>query len=400
MRIVWVARSFLDYRIPVFQKLFDLTDGNLFVIYSKEVIPQRTNNKVISCLGENAIGLSKEFSLGESNFADHLSNSVIRIVFQPDLMKRIIDLSPDVIVSEGFFQWTIIPLWLKITKRIPNVICYERTAHTERNASKLRTFYRKFASFFTDAICCSGSLCSEYVIKRLGYNKAYVTSGHLVADVDYFFRSAGAIPKPAIEKLKLDIGASGTIFLYVGRLIKRKGLDFLLNAWLEFGRSNSLEKTLIIVGGGKEKNALSEFCRIRNIKNVRFIGEVDYDSLPVYYRAADIFITPTLEDNWSLVVSEAMACGLPIICSKYNGSWPELVSNENGWFFDPLDNPGFVNILNECIRNRGEFSRMGEASIRIIKKYNPASAADSILRACKIAIERRSAEKKSEERKD
>ena len=78
------------------------------------------------------------------------------------------------------------------------------------------------------------------------------------------------------------------------------------------------------------------------LTNVYFIGKVDYDNLPNYYQSADVFVIPTLEDNWSLVVPEAMASGLPILSSVYNGCYPEYVTEDNGWVFDPLDSSDFV----------------------------------------------------------
>ena len=43
-----------------------------------------------------------------------------------------------------------------------------------------------------------------------------------------------------------------------------------------------------------------------------------------------------------------MTCDLPIITSKYNGCWPELITDKNGWVFDPLDEEDFINTLNQA----------------------------------------------------
>ena len=120
---------------------------------------------------------------------------------------------------------------------------------------------------------------------------------------------------------------------------------------------------------------------------MRFVGAIDYDNIAIYYAAADVFIIPTLEDNWSLVVPEAMACGLPILCSKYNGCWPELIhQDKNGWIFDPLDSESTVKCLNLCIENKNELTKMGINSQEIVKNYSPEKAAGTIIRGCEIAM--------------
>ena len=107
-----------------------------------------------------------------------------------------------------------------------------------------------------------------------------------------------------------------------------------------------------------------------------------------YYAAADAFVIPTLEDNWSLVVPEAMACGLPILCSKYNGCWPELVQEgRNGWVFDPLDEQGTTETLSTAVRCQPELATMGAESLAIVSEHSPRRAAQAILSACELALE-------------
>ena len=122
------------------------------------------------------------------------------------------------------------------------------------------------------------------------------------------------------------------------------------------------------------------------LKNVQLLGSVDYDKMALYYAAADVFLMPTLEDNWSLVVPEAMACGLPILTSKYNGCWPELVQdNLNGWVFDSLDPDDIYRCLGLCMTNRQRLKTMGQASTEIVSGHTPEHAARAILDACEIA---------------
>ena len=147
MNITWITRSFLDYRIPVYAELDNLCGHHLSLIYNSEVVPERCQNKLQEILGERAIGLSGEIRLsGQKNAPiSTVSRKGIRIPFQPNLLKIARETKPDVTVSDGFFQWTYAPLFLRFRNHIPHVMCYEPTKHTEKHAQFFRTWYRKFA---------------------------------------------------------------------------------------------------------------------------------------------------------------------------------------------------------------------------------------------------------------
>ncbi len=144
-----------------------------------------------------------------------------------------------------------------------------------------------------------------------------------------------------------------TVFLTVSRLIKLKGIDLLLTAWKRFQQSGNKDCALLIVGDGPERRLLEQLCINQSINDIFFAGLVEYDYIHLYYALSDIFVIPTPEDNWSLVVPEAMACGKPILCSRYNGCWPELVQEDfNGWVFDPLSTESIHESLIKCVRRQ------------------------------------------------
>ena len=144
---------------------------------------------------------------------------------------------------------------------------------------------------------------------------------------------------------------------------------------------------LVLIGDGELRGELETFAKKHHLEKVRFIGPVDYDSIGRWYAVADSLVMPTLEDNWSLVVPEAMAAGLPIVCSKYNGCWPELVqAGRNGWVFDPLDTRETAGTLMTAYGAKNLFHRMGAESKTIVADFSPHNAAEAIYQACRIAI--------------
>lgn len=386
MRITWVTRSFLDYRIPVYKALDELCGHRLTVIYNGEVVPKRCQDKIKTVLGDRAVAMSGEIRLsGVAQDNATMANKGIRIPIQKGLIKAIRNTNPDVLVSDGFFQWTYAPLIVRALggKRIKHVMCYERTPHTERNAGKLRTVYRRFAGRFIDGIDCNGTLTQKYLTESLDYCKP-LAFGHMTAEISGVAIRCAKVKPEEVATLRQRFGFGQLTFLYLGQLIPRKGILELLKAWVA---ADLKDASLLLVGDGKQKEEILEFINLHHLTNVTVVGAVDYDSLGPYYRVADCFIIPTLEDNWSLVVPEAMASGLPIACSIYNGCHPELVKPENGWTFDPLEQQNTVEVLRTISDNRDKLPEMGDASKRIVANHTPEHAAKNLYGLCKTLID-------------
>lgn len=384
--VLWVTRSFLDYRIPVFQALDKLLGGRLKVIFSCDYVPEKVQAKVRNVLGARAIGLSGEWTLGTLQTTSW-ANQGVGMCYHPRLPRTIREHRPAVLIGDGFFKWTFASVIYKLIHGTPLVICYERTFHTERRSQWYRRAYRRMVIRLTDAMCCNGQLSLEYT-RWLGMPVSRITTGHMVADTDFMRRKAESVAPCKREEMRRLWKSRNPVFLYVGRLIELKGISELLTAWSEFEKHFPKEGTLVIAGDGAFGDHLQEIVRSKGLRWVRFLGKVDYEMLPHVYAASDIFIMPTLEDNWSLVVPEAMACGLPVLCSKYNGCWPELVhSGNNGWIFDPLNQQDFLQKLRYCVDRQSLLKMMGEESKKIVADHSPVRAASSILAACELAME-------------
>lgn len=388
MRITWVTRSFLDYRIPVFKALNELCGNELTVIYYKDVVPERVRLKAESVLGPRAISRDVEIRIGNRPKVDNAVKTgvSIRIPISPGLVRQVIKSNPEAIVSDGFMQWTYAALAVRALKKIPHVMCYERTEHVERNAGKIRLWYRKFVSKWIDAIDCNGKLCGDYVTNVIKYDNSRLTFGHMAADVTGLQKSVQSLEESAAGNIRHKLGLKGVVIMFVGRLYPLKGVLELLRGWQQFLRQKTdTNATLLYVGGGPQEDELREIIEQEKIQRVVLTGAIDYDNIAPYYKAADCFIIATKGDNWSLVVPEAMSCGLPIATSIYNGCWPELVTQENGWTFDPLKKEEIVRTFVRIVDSHDKLINMGKKSIEIVSNYTPENAAKSIMDAISIA---------------
>lgn len=378
MKVLWINPSFLDYRIPLYAELNKLCLGDFYLIYSKQRVPKRCVDRIESELGENALGLPKEtiISLGKhSEFA----NSSVMLPFPKGLFKLIKNVKADLVIAEGFFQFTPWALLYTILYHRPLIIAYERTAHTERNCPLWRRMYRKLVNIFVDGYVVNGILTKEYLISQ-GVKGDRIFTGAMCADSIRLSTQVRSLSLKEKNKLKYSIynkNKLGISFVFVGRMIARKGVTYLLHGW-EKHIVNYPNDMLLLIGDGPDLPSYMEKCK--GDSSVIFAGGIEYSQIYKYYAVSDVFIIPTLEDNWSLVVPEAMACGLPIACSIYNGCYPELVhEGENGVLFDPLNLESVVKALSYF--HRVDLKEQGQKSVEIEKNYTPQKTAYNIFSA-------------------
>ena len=378
MRITWVTRSFLDYRIPIYKEINRLCGNNLYLIYNEEIVPEHLTQIMKNELGERCIPLKGEIRLvGKKKNPVSFSNAKnIRIPIQKGLINTIKNTNPDIIITDGFFQWTYAPLIIKLfNKKVKHVMCYEGWQHTERNMQFFRIWYRKLAMKLIDSICCNGILSKKYV-ESLGYPSEKISLGNMAADTSFFSEKSSEITQCDIDSFRKRMNLKGTVYCFSGRLVQLKGIKELVVAWKNFSINKNV--TLFIIGDGPLKEELESYINDNNLSNIIFAGFVNYVDLPIYYKASDIFIIPTLQDNWSLVVPEAMACELPIMSSIYNGCYPELVTKENGWIFDPLDKANMESTLSNSYKNINK--EMGIKSKEIVLNFTPQIIAGNIFK--------------------
>lgn len=377
IKLLWINPSFLDYRIPLYKCINEKLNCNFRLIYSKSRVPQRCIEKIEKAIGENALNQfeDKIISVGS---VDGFANKGVNIPITHGLYKLIKKSSPDIIITEGFFQFTPLALLYALFNHIPLMIAYERTKHTERNCPFYRRWYRRLVNIFVSGYIVNGKETKEYLISQ-GINPNVIFTGAMCADSDELSNKVSALTEEDIicyKKELINKSGDGLTYIYVGRIIELKGINYLLNSWRIHLSKYPLDK-LLIVGDGP---LLEEYCRLYHDSSIIFTGGIDYSDIYKYYAISDVFIIPTLEDNWSLVVPEAMACGLPIACSIYNGCHPELIIEDvNGKTFDPLNQDSILETLSYF--HQHDIKMMGSNSINIEKQYSPEKTAENIINA-------------------
>lgn len=159
----------------------------------------------------------------------------------------------------------------------------------------------------------------------------------------------------------LDLDPDAFVAVTVRRLVSRMGLEVLVEAWSEAVSSLPPGSTLLVVGDGPLRAALSTAVGERGISHsVRLLGRVDDDQLVELYRAADVAVVPTIEhEGFGLVVIEAAACGTPSIVTDVGGL-PEAIGALDSSLIVP---PGDRDALRERLL-RAQVDRPSRAATR------------------------------------
>jgi glycosyltransferase involved in cell wall biosynthesis len=193
-------------------------------------------------------------------------------------------------------------------------------------------------------------------------------------------------PHGCREVLARDYDIRSPFILYVGRINARKNLERLVEAFSVLS-GKGFSHQLVIVGKQDwlASRVLEKVHSLSLESQVRFLGYVPNDHLPVFYNAAEVFAYPSICEGFGIPLVEAMACGIPVVTSY--GSSLEEVASDAAVLADPysvssiasslekvLSDPALAAGLRERgLRRAGEFSEARKAG-DTISVYHQASA--------------------------
>lgn len=175
------------------------------------------------------------------------------------------------------------------------------------------------------------------------------------------------------QALREELGIEGEkIVLAVGQFILRKGFDVLMEAMRRMP-----EPVACYFVGGEPTEEYLEMVRKYNLNRVHFVGFCNKVQLARYYQAADLFVLPTREDIWGLVINEAMANGLPVITTERCIAGLELVENEKNGYIVPADDAdALAERMRRVLLDEELQARMAQCSLTKIAGYTIEKMAD------------------------
>lgn len=205
-------------------------------------------------------------------------------------------------------------------------------------------------------------------------------------DNEFFIREAQehAVARQAF-RAEMGVDQGSTLVLYASKLIARKRPADLLEAFARV-RSRDAKAHLAFVGDGPLRAQLEAMARSRGIPDVHFLGFCNQTALPRYFNAADIFVLPSEDEPWGLIINEVMCAGTAVISTSVVGASADLVlDGQTGFVYPPGDIQALASAIETLSRDPQLAIAMGERARATITRWSYEECVNGI----RSALQRR-----------
>ena len=248
--------------------------------------------------------------------------------YNPGLPRRLREGQYDGLIFGGYNHVTMqIGLAYALLNRIPYfMMC-------EVYLNQPRWIWRKFVKtlplrfLLTRAAGCfpTGTLAERYM-RHYGVSEKRMCHVPNAPDVQAYWQQAQQLAPNRIQMRRETGFGDESVILFVGRLIDLKEVDTLLHAFAQVAKGRPCR--LVILGDGPTQPRLERLSRDLGIAHlVSFPGFLPPDQLPKWYAMSDLFVLPSSDETWSVVVLEALASGVPVVITKMVGCFADVLND-------------------------------------------------------------------------
>jgi glycosyltransferase involved in cell wall biosynthesis len=305
-----------------------------------------------------------------------------------DRVEAMLDtVNPDVIAVAGYAdKGMLAAIQWGLRRRKPMVLMSDSQYHDEPRRWWKEWVKRGIVSCF-GAGFVAGKTHTEYLV-GLGIPREKITTGYDVVDNDHFARGADAARADPAARCRL--GVPERYFLTCARCVPKKNLGMLIDAFADYRRASG-QWQLVLVGDGPLRSELETRIERLGIRDsVHFAGFRQYDELPGYYGLASAFVLPSKQEQWGLVVNEAMAAELPVIASDVCGCAPDLVRRgETGLLVAAGDKQALAEALAKLSADPARAASMGQRGRELIAGWGLERFADGLWQSAANVFARR-----------
>lgn len=327
----WLIQpAIAPYRVPLFQAISTTPGIDLTVVVQAETLAGHPWKIDIDRLPFRVLRLPA--MRWQRNFESEAFIS-------PAIIREFLRYRPDVVICSGFTASTMLLFLPMLLFRTPLVIWNEGTWSTDGNISPIKLRVRRALARRASSFLVAGSLSREYIERLLPrpenglFHLAYncIDNGHFMRDMS----TEG--DRARMRQLRQRFAPRN--LLHVGKLGERKGIKQLLEAYRRLVHAHGMHDVgLILLGEGPLRQYICDFADQHKLDKIHIEGFVPQDQIPAYYALADVFVLLSLSDPNPLVIFEALAAGLPIVCSSRAGNAVDFIVNgSNGYQVDPLN---------------------------------------------------------------
>jgi glycosyltransferase involved in cell wall biosynthesis len=343
---------------------------NLLILYS-EAMPytisminnylETPNNQV--CLVSWDSNLLTKFNFKPNRFLYYKRSEVNAKYFD----EIIINFNPSIILVSGRMDKGYLNYIKKYKNKIPLITLSDNQWEASFKQIVIKRlaflFYRKYFDYFL--VPGYNQFCFA---RNIGYPTSKILVGGFSIDVKKFTDFNR-------ERLKINTNFKQKIILFIGRLCYDKGIDLLLNAYLELENSILQNWKLYVFGGIEAADkSIKNFIKQNTNSNIIFYDFQTQDRILNEIVDKDIiFILPSRKEPYGVVVQEMVSAGLPIITSDICGSNQDfLINGFNGYSFKSNNIESLKNAIHElAIKNLNERLKFGSNSLKLSNRHNP-----------------------------
>jgi glycosyltransferase involved in cell wall biosynthesis len=171
-------------------------------------------------------------------------------------------------------------------------------------------------------------------------------SHHIAEKIKRIYNRDAEVIYPPVDVDKFEVGENKKdYYLTASRMVPYKRLDLVIDSFNELP-----DKNLIVIGSGPEKEKLIS----KGSSNIKIIGHQDTDSLKEYMQKAKAFVFAA-EEDFGIIVVEAMACGTPVIAWNYGGTGESVIDGETGILFSEQDKDSIIAAVEKFEGSSGNF---------------------------------------------
>ncbi|UTC61776.1 glycosyltransferase family 4 protein [Treponema sp. OMZ 787] len=194
------------------------------------------------------------------------------------------------------------------------------------------------------------------------------------------------IPKTEIDSLlkSFNIKSDSFKILFLGRISKEKNIETLINIIPKIIRENK-NIQLIIVGDGPDRLELE--ARVKDLgleDSIIFTNRIPNDKVPIYYKIADIFISPSKTETQGLTILEAMAAGVPVLVYDDTNVKGIVLHKKTGLLFK--ENNELLDNIKFALNNKEEIKKYAKEAFKVADNFSSANFAKKIEKIYKELI--------------
>lgn len=224
---------------------------------------------------------------------------------------------------------------------------------------------------FVDAFLAIGTGNRDYY-RSLGVPASKIFDVPYTVDNERMILSAQLTSDERLAiRERFGLPPSGPVILYASKFMPRKHPDDVVRAVAKL-RDDGIDSTLLLVGTGELEGHLRELVEDLSLQErVRFGGFVNQAELPRVFSACDVFVLPSENEPWGLIVNEAMCASLPVVVSREVGCVQDIVvEGSNGLLTDAGDVGTIASALRNVLADPGRAVAMGKKSLEIIRGWD------------------------------